>query len=221
MLGWSSHRRCLRPRLGRRRPRRAAVWSYAERRGLVPESAIILRERQVEHALQQAASVRQAEQQQAISAGRAGFRERYAAHQRQQAAAERDKAAQTLVRDWKRLIQEYSAALPRLEADPALGGTRERLLQFGQALRDQPEVVKRLREDGAAFGLSATSNLTRVLADAQPERVIAGIVEKAETGMRAQLKVQAELKAQAEREALRQRAPAPRQGPSQGLGMSM
>ena len=187
-----------------------AVWDYAERRGLVPESAIIVRERQVEQALQQAASMRQAARQQAISAGRAGFRERYAAHRQ---AAERDEAARTLVREWKQLIQEYKTALPRMEVDPALDGIRERLLRFSRALRDRPEVVNRLREDGAAFGLTSGSTLTRMLADAQPERVISSILKTAETKMRVQLK------ARAEQEALRQQVP--RQGPSQGFGMSM
>ncbi len=62
-------------------------------------------------------------------------------------------------------------------------------------------------------------NLARVLADPQPERVVAGIMAAAEDGMRAQLKQAAEQEIARQQEATRQRALRARQRPSQGMGM--
>ena len=43
-----------------------------------------------------------------------------------------------------------------------------------------------LRARGAEFGISETSNLARVVADAQPARALAGLLQGAETKMREQ-----------------------------------
>jgi Ti-type conjugative transfer relaxase TraA len=197
--------------------------AYAERRGLDPlrpSSAIVVRWSPTP---EQAAAerAREAERQQTIAAGRAGFRERYAAHQRQKAVERQDEQARALVGRWDGLIRGYNAALPGLEADPALGGARAQVLQFGQVLREQPELVQVLRERGPAFGMEARPNLTRVLADAQPERVIAGIMDATETGMRTQLREQARL---TEQEAARERevaAKRERSSPRRSQGMSL
>ena len=85
-------------------------------------------------------------------------------------------------------------------------------------LHERPELVQVLRERGVAFGLAAQPNLMRVLADAQPEQVIAGIMKTAEAGTRAQLREQAR---QAEQEAARRRELAARQGPLRSRGMSL
>ena len=62
-------------------------------------------------------------------------------------------------------------------------------------------------------------NLARVLADPQPERVVAGIMAKAEDGMRAQLRQAAEQEITWQQEATRQQAVRASQRPSQGMGM--
>ena len=188
-----------------------AVAAYGERRGLNPlrpESAIVVRRAAAERDAKQA---RETELRQEIATGRAGFRERYEAHRRQQAA---EQQARALVGGWDRLLQSYNAALPGLEVDPALGETRERLLQFGRALREQPEAVQVLRERGAAFGMEERPNLQRVLSSRQPERVIAGIMETAEAGMRQELRVAAEQEATRKREVEAQRQ---RSSPSRGM----
>ena len=192
-------------------PEAAAYASVAdaERRGrypLRPESAILVQE------------AREAAQQQEITAGRAGFRERYGAHRQRQAAERLDGQARALVGDWERLVQGYQAALPGLEADPTLGGARDRLLRFGQAVREQPEAAQALRERGAAFGMEERPNLRRVLSARQPEQAIAGIMESVETDMRAHLRVAAEQEAARQRklEAERQQQ---RPSPSQGMSM--
>jgi len=192
-----------------------AVAAYGERRGLNPlrpESAIVVRRAAAEREAKQA---RETGLQQEIATGRAGFRERYEAHRRQQAA---EQQARALVGGWDRLLQGYNAALPGLEIDPALGGTREQLLQFGRALRKQPEGVQVLRERGAAFGMKERPNLQRVLSARQPERVIAGIMEATEAGMRQELRVAAEQEATRKRE---REAQQQRQSPRRGYGMSM
>jgi len=188
-----------------------AVAAYGERRGLNPlrpESAIVVRRAAAEREAKQA---REAELRPEIAAGRAGFRERYEAHRRQQAA---EQQARDLVGSWDRLLQDYNRALPGLKADPSLDGTREELLQFGRALREQPEAVQVLRERGAAFGMEERPNLARVLSSRQPERVIAGIMEATEAGMRQELRVTAEQEAARKREMEAQRQ---RSSPSQGM----
>ncbi len=154
---------------------------------------------------------------QRVAAGRAGFRERYEAHKRQQAEAharaQGEAAARELVGSWDRLLRNYNTALPGLEADPMLGGTKADLVQFVGGLKEQPGAVRVLREGGAAFGMAERPNLARVLADAQPERVVAGIMGAAEDGMRAHLKEVAE------QEAVRQRELRAQQRPSQGMSM--
>jgi len=186
-----------------------AVAAYADRRGLNPlrpESAILVQQAQ------------EAERQREIAVGRAGFRERYEAHRRQQATERQEQQARALVGEWDRLTGAFSAALPGLEADPSLGGTRDRLLRFGRVLREQPEAVQALRERGAAFGLEERPNLARVLSSRQPGQVITGIMEGAEAGMRQ------ELRAAAEQEGARKRkleAEQQRLAPRRGYGMSM
>ncbi len=157
-----------------------------------------------------------------MAQGRARFRERFEAHRRQQAQRAADEAAaRELVGRWDRLLTAYNAALPRLDADPAaFGPTREALLGFGRDVRGQPGAVEVLRQQGEAFGMEKRPNLARVLADAQPERVVGGIVEAAEAGTRARLQERA-AQEQAAQEAARRQAlevrPSQRQGPSMGM----
>ncbi len=126
------------------------------------------------------------------SAGRAGFRERYEAHKRQQGVeAARDERARDLVRQWEHLTEAYNTALPGLEADPTLGGTRARLLGFGDVLQAHPDAAQVLRERGSALGIAADSPLAQVLADQQPSRAIAGLMNGVEETMRDHLKQQA------------------------------
>jgi len=188
-----------------------AVAAYGERRGLNPlrpESAIVVRRAAAERDAKQA---RETELRQEIATGRAGFRERYEAHRRQQAA---EQQARALVGGWDRLLQDYNRALPGLKADPSLDGTRERLLQFGRALREQPEAVQVLRERGAAFGMEERPNLARVLSAQQPERVIAGIMEATEAGRRQERRVAAKQEATRKREVEAQQQ---RSSPSRGM----
>jgi hypothetical protein len=100
-----------------------------------------------------------------------------------------------LVRQWGRLTGDYNKALPGLEADPTLGGTRARLLRFGDALQASPDAMQALRERGAAFGILKGSPLARVLADKQPARAITGLMNGVEKTMRDHLKQQAEREA--------------------------
>lgn len=133
---------------------------------------------------------------QAIASGRAGFRERYAAHKRQQAAdaaqAIRDEQARGLVRQWETLTGAYRKALPEMERDPTLGGTRVQLLRFGDVLRSQPDAVQALRERGPAFGVVQDSPLAQVLASGEPILAIMSQLDNAETAMRERLRQQAE-----------------------------
>jgi Ti-type conjugative transfer relaxase TraA len=152
-----------------------------------------------------------------VATGRAGFRERFEAHRRQQAQARDEAAARELVRQWDRVLTAYNAALPKLGADPALGGTREQLAQFGRGVREQPGAVRVLREQGEAFGMAERPNLARIVADREPERVVAGIMAKAEDGMREQLRAAAELEAVRQRELRARQAPRPSRGPSMGM----
>ena len=151
-----------------------------------------------------------------VEAGRAGFRERYEAHKRQQAAeAARDEQARALVREWGRLTKDYNQALPGLEADPSLGGARARLLRFGDALQAHPDALRALRERGRAYGVEDNSTLARVVADRQPGRVIAGLMNGVEANVRRDLKLAAERAAALERERRLARSLS-RGGPSMG-----
>jgi Ti-type conjugative transfer relaxase TraA len=155
--------------------------------------------------------------EEAVATGRAGFRERFEAHRQQQARARDEAAARELVGQWDRLLTAYNAALPKLEADPALGGTREQLAQFGRGVREQPGAVRVLREQGEAFGMAERPNLAVIVADREPERVVAGIMAKAEDGMREQLRAAAELEAARQRELRARQAPRLSRGPSMGM----
>ena len=221
------------------------VRRYGERRGLVPDSQIVVRP-PLTPAPEQPAPRRSrfagftrdagAAERPALAAepakaapepapaladvvatGRAGFRERFEAHRRQQAQARDEAAARELVGQWNRVLTAYNAALPKLEADPALGGTREQLAQFGRGVREQPGAVRVLREQGAAFGMAERPNLARIVADREPERVVAGIMAKAEDGMREQLRAAAELEAARQRELRARQAPRLSRGPSMGM----
>jgi len=185
------------------------VRRYAERRGLVPDSQIVVRPPLAPEPAPGLAE--------AVAAGRAGFRERFEAHRRQQQAQARDEtAARELVGQWDRLLAAYNVALPKLEADPALGGTREQLAQFGRGVREEPGAVRVLREQGEAFGMAERPNLARIVADREPERVVAGIMAKAEDGMREQLRAAAELEAARQRELRARQVLRPSRGPSMG-----
>jgi Ti-type conjugative transfer relaxase TraA len=197
-------------RLSGRDPDDDLVRRYAERRGLDrlhPQSEIVVRAPILER--EGAQSTRSAEPvpgptqdaglEQVAAAGRAGFRERFEARQRQQAAqklaqeiAQRAESARGLVGAWDGLIKAYSAALPQIEKDPTLAGTRDQLLWFGHSLELDPKVVALLRERGADFGMADRPNLARVLAAERPEQVITGLMEDSEKDMRAHLKSEAE-----------------------------
>ncbi|MCF3948604.1 Ti-type conjugative transfer relaxase TraA [Acidiphilium iwatense] len=167
---------------------------FAARRGIEVRSEIVVPEAMRAGPARDRAA--ETIEQDAIASGRAGFRQRYEAHRHRQAAeAARDDKARDLVRQWDRLTDEYNKALPGLEADPALGGARSRLLQFGQTLRDHPEAAGALRQRGPAFGVEEGSTLARVLAHEQPARVITGLMERAENTMRRQLALEAEREA--------------------------
>nr|WP_239479504.1 Ti-type conjugative transfer relaxase TraA [Lichenicola cladoniae] len=183
---------------------------YGARRGLVPESEIVL----------PAAAARQAREVELardVAAGRARFRDRFAAHRQQrQAAAERDEQARGLVGQWDQLIKSYGAALPGLDRDPVYVAARQKLLGFGQHVRERPELVAVLRERGAEFGMAERPNLQRVLADPKPEQVIDGIVAQSENAQRAQAAAYQERVRQAAEVARRAQEQRPR-GPRMGM----
>lgn len=130
--------------------------------------------------------------EQAIASGRASFRERYAAHKRQQVAdAVRDAQARDLVRQWGQLTEAYLKALPDLEREPSLWGTRVKLRGFADVLQDHPDAVQALRERGSTYGVAEQSPLAQVVADPQPLRVIDAIITETEKGMRERLRQQA------------------------------
>ena len=198
--------------------------AYAERRGLDslrPASAIVVRQRGPGPA-----AVRRPapgpDLAQDVAAGRARFRGRFEAHRRQQAQRAADAAAaRELVGQWDHLATRFNAVLPQLDADPSYGPAREALLGFGQAVRGQPGAVAALRQQGEAFGLGKRPGLARVLADRMPERLIEGMVDKAEAGMRARLE-QERAARQAAQEAARRQArerarASQRHGPSLGM----
>lgn len=180
--------------------------AYGERRGVsMPVSEIVVPSAADEQAGR-------------VAAGRAGFRERYIAHQQQrQLVAEHDHQARMLAMRWDGLVKDYTDALPGLGKDPGLDIARERLVAFGQEVRERPDlVVVVLRERAEAFGMTERPTLRRVLADAQLEQVIAEIMEVAETTMRRQ---QQELARQREAdiELSRSQRPTRSRGPSLGL----
>jgi len=207
------------------------VRRYAKRRGLDPlrpESEIVVQAPAPERAAERQPAPAEPPSRpapdpglaQAVALGRAGFRERFEAHRRQQAQVAQDQAAaRDLVGLWERLLGAYNTALPGLERDPALGGTRAELARFACGLGEQPGAVRVLREQGAAFGMAERPNLARVLADPQPERVVAGILAKAEDGMRAHLREVAEHEIARQQDAARQQAVRASQRPSQGMRM--
>ena len=123
-----------------------------------------------------------------VAAGKAAARERMAVYKQKQLA----EAARHLVSEWGQLAADYRKALPELERDPTLGGAKEKLAEFGERLQAQPLVLAVLRERGAAFGISATSSLAKVVADAQPARALADLMQGAETKMREQLRAERE-----------------------------
>ena len=222
------------------------VRRYGERRGLVPDSQIVVRpplapepekaaplrrsrfagfapdaglaERPAPAAEPaKAAPAPAPELAETVATGRAGFRERFEAHRQQQAWARDEAAARELVGQWDRVLTAYNAALPKLEADPALGGTREQLAQFVRGVREQPGAVRVLREQGEAFGMVERPNLARIVADREPERVVTGIMTKAEDRMREQIRAAAELEVARQRELRARQAPRPSRGPSMGM----
>jgi len=207
------------------------VRRYAERRGLDPlrpESEIVVQRPAPERAAERQPTSAEPPPRPApdpglvpaVALGRAGFRERFEAHRRQQAQAAQDQAAaRDLVETWGRLLGAYNTALPGLERNPALGGTRDELVQFARGLGEQPGAVRVLRKQGEAFGMAERPNLARVLADPQPERVVAGIMAVAEDGMRAELKQAAEQEIARQQEATRQQAVRASQQPSRGMRM--
>jgi len=235
-LHWSSEelgdRAGLARTLGRERAKDTSLdyagmeRAYAERRGLDPlrpESAIVVPRpgpgpkaaREPERV--PLAPVPPAGLAEDVAQGRARFRERFEAHRQQQAQRAADEAAaRELVGRWDRLLTGFKATLPRLDADPAHGPAREALLRFGQEVRGQPGAVGILQQQGEAFGMGERPNLARVLAGARPERAVGGIVEAAETGMRARLQERA-VQQEAQRQELASRPrPSQRRGPSMG-----
>jgi len=209
---------------------------YAERRGLDPlrpDSAIVVPQPDLEAAQRPeqtptapapaaARPVPGAELAEGVAQGRARFRDRFATRQRQQARQAADEAgARDLVGRWDQAVTGFTAALPRLDTDPAYGPARKAILEFGRDLGAQPGAVAVLRERGDAFGMGERQTLARVVADAQPERAVGAIVETAETGMRARLQEQAQQRA-AQNEARRQELDSrPRQTPRRGPSMGM
>ena len=203
--------------------------AYAERRGfdpLRPESDIVVKSsgleavRKPEPATPAPAAAEpspSAELAEGVAQGRARFRDRFEAHRRQQAQqAANEAGARELVARWDQVMTGFKAALPRLDTDPAYGAAREALLGFAKVVGAQPGAAAVLRERGGAFGMGERPNLTRMLADARPERVVSGIVSAAETGMRARLQEQAQQRAVQEAARRQELASRPQQTPRRG-----
>ena len=207
-------------------PARAAA--YAERRGLDPlrpHSEIVVRpapEASRPVAAQGERASRGIKRPE-VAAGVAGWRARYQADkQRRAERAALDARARHLAQSWEGLIQGYGAALPRIERDPELKGTREALLRFGRGLREQPEAVEALRTRGEEFGMAERPNLAKLLSERDPEAVLRSWLDGHETTMRAELKRerQAERQRQAElarQQAQRREAERAAQRPSRGM----
>ena len=186
--------------------------AYAKRRGLDPlrpDSAIVVAQPGLEvgprakqgptaPAPSSAAAkpVPGAELAERMAQGQARFLDRYEARQRQLAEkAANEEGARALVGRWDQAVTGLTAALPRLDTDPAYAAARKVMLEFGRDLTGQPGAVAVLRERGDAFGMKERQTLARVVADAQPERAVGAIVETAETKTRAQLQEQAQQRA--------------------------
>ena len=131
-----------------------------------------------------------------VAQGQARFLERFEARQRQLAEkAANEEGARALVGRWDQAVTGFTAALPRLDTDPAYAAARKAMLELGRELGAQPGAVAVLRERGDAFGMSERQTLARVLADPRPERAMGAMVETAETKTRAQLQEQAQQRA--------------------------
>ena len=162
---------------------------------LLPQALKLVTGRAAERALQ---AERERALQEKIKAGMAGMRERHAQHLREQAEAARDDRARVVAETWEGLIRAHHAALPGIEADPGLKGTREQLLRFGHSLTFHPELVHALTTRGPEFGMEKRPNLARVLADPSPERAVTALLDGVEAGQRTKLKAAADRKAELE-----------------------
>ena len=162
---------------------------------LLPQALKLVTGRAAERALQ---AERERTLQEKIKAGMAGMRERHAQHLRQQAEAARDDRARMVVDTWEGLIRAHHAALPGIEADPGLKGTREQLLRFAHSLTFHPDLVHALTTRGPEFGMEKRPNLARVLADPSPERAVTALLDGVEAGQRTKLKAEADRKAKLE-----------------------
>ena len=119
------------------------------------------------------------------------------------------------------LVAAFTAALPRLDSDPAYRLVREAMAGFGQEVQEQPGAVAVLREGGEAFGMEEQPDLAKVLAHPRPDRLMFQLVEAVEERTRAELQTQAQQRA-AQEEARRQElASRPRPSERQGPSMSM
>ncbi len=165
---------------------------------LLPQALKLVTARAAERALQAK-----------IKAGMAGVRELHAQHLREQAEAARDGRARVVVETWEGLIRAHHAALPGIEADPGLKGTREQLLRFAQAATFHPELVHALTTRGAEFGMEKRPNLARVLADPSPEQAMMVLLDGLEAGQRATLKTEADRKAELKARLRPRRSPSP------------
>ena len=192
------------------------VAAYAERRGLDPlrpESQIVVRP--VERPRPEASRPVTAQEQPAtrgverpeVAAGVAGWRARYEADkQRRAERAALDARARDLVQRWEGLVHDYGAALPKIERDPELKGTREALLRFGRGLPEHREAVEALRARGEEFGMAERPNLAKLIQERDPERTLRSWLEGHETTMRAELKQQRQAERQRQAELARQQA---------------
>ena len=193
------------------RAQAAQAQRYAVRRGLVPESEIVVPAGKRTAAPERAA---EAELAQDVEAGRARFRERFAARQRErEAVAERDAQAKRLVPVWDLLSKAYAAALPGLDRDPTYGVARDRLLAFGELLKERPALVAVLGTRAAGLGVVVPPALQQVLADPRPDKAIADTLALAERTQRAKAEQQERARKAAE---TAQQRPRPR-GPSMGM----
>lgn len=118
-------------------------------------------------------------------AGRARFLDEYQSHlQERRARGERDALVHDLVEKWDRLYADYARQLPALDRDPAYGSARDRLKAFVQSLRDQPELLTALKENGTRFGLEERISLYGVVHG--PDHVLDSIISECERVQRAE-----------------------------------
>ena len=101
------------------------------------------------------------------------------------------------------------AALPKIERDPELKGTREALLRFGRGLPEHREAVEALRARGEEFGMAERPNLAKLIQERDPERTLRSWLEGYETTMRAELKQQRQAEREQRAELARQQARRP------------